>query len=804
MKTQVIQSDLRQVMRFNARSIIVPAAWFSFILVSGCSAISSNNGESADLSTPEVQSASQTLADRNGGPSPDITAHAAQTSSSPVSKPRLVATAAPGQQAVSTKSVVTGLPKVPTTPPKLSPALRKALAKPHYPVIAKEQTAQLKQAQTQSVQWAKRVLATAAKPVASGPGLVVCEPIAPSGETMLADFGAGAARWLHLVVAGRGEMGKTPLWHAVSDAGREMGRANLRFAPRDAARLAGKLGITHAATARITGNAARCTLKFQVWKVPSLQAVGAPLLLSGTQEQIVAQLPNASSKMCALLGASPSATLSATPAKVEVGAADLAFLGHVPWASQAIKPTSSLRRLETLAKRTPLAAVLWAFSGNVDQDESSRWRSVTDQAATQMPDNVIAVGAVGWQAVQYLDSRRKIFEQIQRKYPRNYVLAAAGRRWHARQQEYGLALLAAQRAIAAAPRNPLAWVALGSAFSDKASSIRNGRYYGRMSEEEQSEIARLYPQTLAANIQATVLDPQSETAWSALSESATFAGAPGIADLALWKTIRLAPNDTSNYSWGMQIYQPKWFDDRDRLWDTISVAAADRHRFINLTLHISSALEEVGLTTEAGQVMERSLYLLGQETKKSPKQPYAWEMLALILRERGHYLEAAKAYEQWLKIEPNNIIVLVNYANMCERQTQNYTRMKELYAQAMKVDPLDAVAPYNLGLYYKDVERNFDKAAPLFRKSMALDKRYTLPVTGLANIYWFLKGDGNTGEKLFLDAIRRNPEDGLAESEFAWALMRHDRREEAVKHAQRAIQLGESEHPVFKALGLEP
>jgi hypothetical protein len=34
--------------------------------------------------------------------------------------------------------------------------------------------------------------------------------------------------------------------------------------------------------------------------------------------------------------------------------------------------------------------------------------------------------------------------------------------------------------------------------------------------------------------------------------------------------------------------------------------------------------------------------------------------------------------------------------------------------------------------------------------------------------------------------------------------MRHERREEAVKHAERAIQLGEREHPVFKALGLEP
>jgi tetratricopeptide (TPR) repeat protein len=548
-------------------------------------------------------------------------------------------------------------------------------------------------------------------------------------------------------------MGKTPLWHTVSDAGREMGKADLRFAPRDAARMANKLGITHAATARIIGNSARCTLTFQMWKVPSLQAVGAPLALSGTPEEIVAQLPNAARRMSTPLGVSSAGV----PTKVGVGAADLAFLGRVPWASEPVKPASSLRRLETMSARTPLASVLWVFSGTVDRDESSRWRAVTRNAAKQMPNNAMAVGAVGWQGAEYIKLHGPTFVRLRRQFPNNYILAAAGRRWHAHQQEYGPALISAQSAVAAAPRNPLAWIALGSAFSDKADSIRNGRYYERMSEAEKAEVGRLYPQTVAANIQATTLDPQSETAWSALSESATFASAPGIADIALWKAIRLAPNDTANYRWGMQMYQPKWFDDRDRLWDTISLAAADRHRFIDLTLQTSSALEEAGLTTEAAQVTQRSLYLLGQEAKKNPKQTYAWERAASILRESGQYLEAAKAYEQWLKIEPDNLIVLVNYANMCERQTQNYARMKELYARAMKVDPLDAVAPYNLGLYYKDVERNFDKAAPLFRKSMALDERYTLPVTGLANIYWFLKGDGKTGEKLFREALRRDP-----------------------------------------------
>ena len=240
MKTRLIQRDLKSIARFNVRTLAAPAICSGLVLMSGCSQFSSNTDESADVSAAEVNSPLKTTTSKKSGSQAGLTTTSAQSSAAMPSKTALGATntsgapatpaASPATTSAVTASIVTGLPKFPTTPPKLSPALKKALAKPHYPAIANEQTAQLKQAQTQTAQWAKRVLETSAKPVASGPGLVVCEAIAPSGDTSLRNLGAGAARWLHLVVAGRGEMGKTPLWHAVSDAGREMGKADLRFA----------------------------------------------------------------------------------------------------------------------------------------------------------------------------------------------------------------------------------------------------------------------------------------------------------------------------------------------------------------------------------------------------------------------------------------------------------------------------------------------------------------------------------------------------------------------------------------------
>lgn len=56
----------------------------------------------------------------------------------------------------------------------------------------------------------------------SGPGVLVCEPVATGADRTAADFGAGCGRWLHLIVAGHGELGKTPSWFCADYARREL------------------------------------------------------------------------------------------------------------------------------------------------------------------------------------------------------------------------------------------------------------------------------------------------------------------------------------------------------------------------------------------------------------------------------------------------------------------------------------------------------------------------------------------------------------------------------------------------------
>src|SRR5437660_39011 len=49
----------------------------------------------------------------------------------------------------------------------------------------------------------------------NGPGVVVCEPVAPATDADTRSFGAGCSRWLRLAVCGHGELGRNPGWQMV-------------------------------------------------------------------------------------------------------------------------------------------------------------------------------------------------------------------------------------------------------------------------------------------------------------------------------------------------------------------------------------------------------------------------------------------------------------------------------------------------------------------------------------------------------------------------------------------------------------
>lgn len=184
-------------------------------------------------------------------------------------------------------------------------------------------------------------------------GLLVCEPVGASTVPAVTDFGAGCGRWLHFSVAGLPQMGQTPLWSSLERAQTEMGRANLRLTLPEAERCSGILGIHTAALGTIAGSTTHCTLTYQLYALPGGTAVGAPLQATGTEAQVLGQLPAMAGQMAASLGVSPAPS----PAAVAASPAQMELLGRLAWYPNSSVPAAQIKQLKTLAPRLPLAGL---------------------------------------------------------------------------------------------------------------------------------------------------------------------------------------------------------------------------------------------------------------------------------------------------------------------------------------------------------------------------------------------------------------------------------------------------------------
>jgi len=76
---------------------------------------------------------------------------------------------------------------------------------------------------------------------------------------------------------------------------------------------------------------------------------------------------------------------------------------------------------------------------------------------------------------------------------------------------------------------------------------------------------------------------------------------------------------------------------------------------------------------------------------------------------------------------------------------------------------------------------------------------------------WYALGEACAEQKKWPDAVtayqqavRLQPDFGIYHADLALALLRQGRRPEATKEAQEAIRLQETDHPVYKELGLAP
>ena len=574
------------------------------------------------------------------------------------------------------------------------------------------------------------------KPVAGSVGVMVCEPVAEPADVATASFGTGCGRWLHLTVGGQAELGQTPMLSSIPRAQTEMGRTNLRLTPTEADRLCSILGITHAAVGRISGSAARCMLTYQIYALPGHRAVGPPVRAVGTSAQVLAQLPQMARALAARLGVAKPRV----PATIAAAPADMALLGSLPWFPADAAAPAQVSRLRVLAARLPLAGVVLFGTATPGSSEAQDARQ-TQMLLSQTPDNPLVWGTVGRGAPAQLVPRQAQLTADLRKFPHCYLFAAT-QAWLQRSLgHHGLEMQWAERTAQYAPRNPEAWLTLGSTVAQAGEELRKGRVASEITPREWAFLGAVYPQWLAAVSRSARLDPLYGLAWERVAPAATFAGSMRLADDAFWRSIKLQPDEPAAYSWGLQMYQPKWTDAPD--------APGKLHRTAELlaTTHFSTlarGLEAVGYLKadetdrHPFRPLLRSLCasLLTQtqaQIARNPGDAQAHYNQAYLLDSTGRHAEAVAEYRNVLMLRPGDYDTEWRLAKLFDDQHQMADAIAE-YREMLRHRPGDESLRREIGWDLKAANR-FPEAEEEMKRAVALMPNDGQAHFGLGQLY---------------------------------------------------------------------
>jgi len=581
---------------------------------------------------------------------------------------------------------------------------------------------------------------------ANSSGIVICEPVVRQADRQVADFGAGCGRWLFFTVGGRAEVGRTPLWSEVARARRELGRDDLRLTLPDAARIAPMLGLTHIAVGRMTGTARHGVLTYQLYAMPGRTPVGPALTAQGAQKQIVAALPGLAGRLTRLLG------VPALPAPPPVGASpdELRRLGAVPWGPDDPLPAAQEQSFRDLAPRLPLAGLL-GMKNSLRRDRP-QLAAAAARLMAQAPENVLVLGQIGYVEASALVPYQAQAERLAGRFPHSYALAHAGVWLQRARHDQAQEMLLAQQMVAAAPRNPDAWLSLGATLSDAAQDIRRGRFSALLSAQEQAGLDVLYTRSLRAIQKAADLDPSYGHAWLKLATAATFQGRQELADTAFWKAQRLAPDRADVYWWGLQMFQPKWGGDPATLAKVAALAASERYPTVGQTLYVAGGLASARSQDASQALRQRAERDARAELALHPDDGDAHWDLAAALQAQRKTPEALAEFRLAAAALPGAPAVHEELARLVYDAGQWDEAMRE-YRKVIQLDPRDENAHFLLGWGLKHAER-WDEAVQEFQTGLRLNPRDPAPHYGLGVLY----------------EARNLPQDAIAEYEKAVSL----------------------------------
>lgn len=574
-----------------------------------------------------------------------------------------------------------------------------------------------------------------AEPVAGGPeakankapfsnerqsGIVICEPIsAPlavddAPENDLADFGAGCGRWLFWAVGGLPHLGATPAWSEINEVEARLKRADLRLRADEIVVLSTTLGVNRVATGEIKSLAQAVTLTYQVHQTiverdgelkeigKRSGVLGAPIVVSGSREEIVEQLPEMARQILLRCGMENAPVMAAVGAT----AAELALCGQAQTSGEI--PGARREEFGQLASRLPLANLLAVlYESHDDEKSAAQARAQSGKwFLEQAPDNTLMIGEILPLDAASAQEYEAALTRLQREFPGNYNIARAMSHWRELNDNLTSAGVAANDAIGAALFNPFARLYQARLDAAQAQAMRQGRMAADITAQEWKVLRQLYTSWYRDASAATILDATSSPAWTELATASTFCNLGTWADYALNSALQMDPKNVAAYAWGLEMYQPKWTDKGSAKLNKL-VARAMQHDDVTILLYqeMVDALDEDPESVKnkaSAAVLEKALQLFRKASLENPEITELHLEVAGIIMARPIPVGAEEIAEARRHLE-----------------------------RALELTPESAVANYQMGMLFKIHLADKEQAEKYLRRAAELAPDWPAPQAAL-------------------------------------------------------------------------
>lgn len=600
------------------------------------------------------------------------------------------------------------------------------------------------------------------KPIPSGPGIQICEPVAMGSDEALADFGSGCGLWLQWAMGFHPQLGQTPRWDTAERAAKELQTPRLRLSLAQGSKLYNIEGVTHIAVGQITGTSEKCLLTYQLYAVPAQKAVGAPIKLSGTEEQVVAQLPGAARTLLTALGVQKLQV----PASVGATAAELTTVGHYP-CSPKQKPTEAeQQQIDTLGRKLPLATLLSFVNHNLPtvKERKAAGLHLLEQAG----GNFLMLGAIATldghpaeEIAQAMDTQVAVLEA-----PNNAVLAF----WAAdKKRTQDEVVKGFEQIVRLAPHSANAWHLLAFQYADQGEAIRLSRIYAGLNPQEAEKLTGIYARWYYASTQATTLDANYEDAWRELAVAATFNGNSDRADAAFWKAMNLDKGDIRIYNWGLEMYQTKWGGDPATLAKVARLSTTAVFPPGSDLFSLGTELQSAGFPVESKTMYARAIVQQRDLVRQYPDNANVHAALGTYLRQQGQDAEAETELKTAVQLDPNSHYARANlgllyrahrrFAEAVDQlredvritnsnaskdalaealiyagKDEKFEEPQKLFNEVLKNQPNDYTANEDMGglMTYK---KEYDAAIEFYTTASKLKPDYELPHREMGRIY---------------------------------------------------------------------